>query len=72
MKSYDYTNRDGIVGIDWLWFAKLAQQLAGELAAEGVDTVLSVGQASAYRGSLGRPSRSRASYPSSKGSDFSP
>ena len=45
MKSYDYKNRDGIVEIDWLWFAKLAQQLAGELAAEGVDTVVGIARA---------------------------
>ena len=45
MKSYDYENRDGIVEMDWPWFAALAQQLAGELAAEGVDTVVGIARA---------------------------
>ena len=39
MKSYDYKNRDGVVEMDWAWFAALAQQLAGEMAAEGGETI---------------------------------
>ena len=45
MKSYDYENRDGILEMDWPWFAALAQQLAGVLAAEGVDTVVGIARA---------------------------
>ena len=45
MKSYDYENRDGIMEMDWPWFAALAQQLAGVLAAEGVDTVVGIARA---------------------------
>jgi hypothetical protein len=45
MKSYDYENRDGIVEMDWPWFAALAQLLAGVLGAEGVDTVVGIARA---------------------------
>jgi hypoxanthine phosphoribosyltransferase len=45
MKSYDYENRDGIVEMDWPWFAALTQHLAGVLATEGVDTVVGIARA---------------------------
>lgn len=45
MNSYDYAHRTGIVELTWDEVAALARQLAAELAAAGVDSVVGIARA---------------------------
>jgi len=45
MNSYDYAHREGVVALTWDDVAALARQLAAELAAAGVDSVVGIARA---------------------------